>query len=122
MDETALNYWELETVFIDVEAIINSHPLTYQDDVVELVPLTPAQFLSGRRILSAPNASVLPQSTKSEVTRLRRHQLDLVNSFRNSWRKYLLELRSAHQSLHSAKKKQFLLRRIPSYTFRRKRY
>ncbi|GBM72916.1 hypothetical protein AVEN_68495-1 [Araneus ventricosus] len=32
MGKAALNYWDLETVVIEVEAIINSSPLTYQDD------------------------------------------------------------------------------------------
>ncbi|GBN83345.1 hypothetical protein AVEN_61736-1 [Araneus ventricosus] len=82
----AVNYWDLETVVtvvIEVEVIINSRPLTYQDDEVDSVSLTPAHFLIGRRILSAPSVSVLPQSTKSDLTRGRRHQLNLVHSFRN---------------------------------------
>ncbi|GBN25789.1 hypothetical protein AVEN_59437-1 [Araneus ventricosus] len=48
--KAALNYWDLETLVIEVEAIINSLPLTYQDDEVESVPLTPAHFLIGRWI------------------------------------------------------------------------
>ncbi|GBM41008.1 hypothetical protein AVEN_250323-1 [Araneus ventricosus] len=93
LGKMSLNYLELKTVVIEVEDIINSHPLTYQDDEADSVLLTPAHFLIGRWMLSAPSVSALPPSTKSVITRRRKHQLNLVNYFWNRWCKnYLLEL------------------------------
>jgi len=50
-----LFYDELLTVLIEIEAIINSRPLTYlsTEDMDE--PLTPSHFLCGRRILTLPD-------------------------------------------------------------------
>ena len=47
-------YDELLTAVIEVEAIINSHPLSYilADDLEE--PLTPLRLLIGRRLLNLP--------------------------------------------------------------------
>ena len=51
-----LTYEELNTVVIEVEAVINSRPLSYvtADDLDQ--PLTPAHLLTGRRLLSLPDA------------------------------------------------------------------
>ncbi|GBM73327.1 hypothetical protein AVEN_258871-1 [Araneus ventricosus] len=82
--------------------MINSRPLTYQNEQADSVSLTLAHFLIGRHILSVPNMSALPPSTKNVITRRRKHPLNL-NYFWNRWRKnYLVELRSAHQAKPSA--------------------
>ena len=46
---------ELQTAVVEVEAIINSRPLSYvsSDDLEE--PLTPSHLLTGRRVLSLLN-------------------------------------------------------------------
>ena len=47
-----VNYEELSTIIVEIEAIINSRPLTYiYDDEVEDL-LTPSHFLLGRRLLT----------------------------------------------------------------------
>ena len=50
--KASLSYDELATMLIEVEAVVNSRPLTYvtTDDLDE--PLTPSHLLTGRRILS----------------------------------------------------------------------
>ena len=47
---------ELNTLVIEIEGVINSHPISYisADDVEE--PLTPAHLLCGRRLLSLPDS------------------------------------------------------------------
>jgi len=49
------SYDELNMALVEVEAIVNSHPLTYvsSDDLGE--PLTPLHLLVGRRLLSLPD-------------------------------------------------------------------
>ena len=52
-----LTYEELNTVVIEVEAVINSRPLSYvrADDLDQ--PLTPVNLLTGRRLLSLLDAA-----------------------------------------------------------------
>ena len=51
----SLSYDEMQTVIIEVEAIVNSRPLSYvhPDDLEE--PLTPSHLIVGRRLLSLPD-------------------------------------------------------------------
>ena len=51
--QARFTYDKLTTAVIEVEAIINSHPLMSSDDLDE--PLTPSHLLIGRRILSLPD-------------------------------------------------------------------
>ena len=50
-----LYYDELSTMLTEIEAVINSRPLTYlsAEDLNE--PLTPSHFLYGRRIQNLPD-------------------------------------------------------------------
>ena len=42
----------LQTIIVEVEAMLNDHPLTYiSSDISDPEPLTPAHLLYGRRIL-----------------------------------------------------------------------
>ena len=47
-------YDELLTAVIEVEAIINSHPLTYVSDNYQEEQLTPSHLLSGHCIITLP--------------------------------------------------------------------
>ena len=52
-----LNYTEMMTVLTDIEAIINSRPLTYVgDDVRDGRIITPALLAFGRDLGNAPDA------------------------------------------------------------------
>ena len=50
-----LTHEELMTVTIEVEAVLNSRPLTYITMFQDGEPLTPSHLLTGRRILSLPD-------------------------------------------------------------------
>ena len=65
-----LNYDELSTVLVEVEAALNSRPLTYVFDEME-EPLTPSHLTVGRRILSVPlkNSSNKVGQTEGTLTR-----------------------------------------------------
>ena len=56
-----LNYEELTTVLVEVEAIINSRPLTYlySDNINEA--LSPSHLVFGKRLLTLPNNIVYPE-------------------------------------------------------------
>nr|XP_049699548.1 uncharacterized protein LOC126055245 isoform X2 [Helicoverpa armigera] len=66
---TNLTFEEMATCLIQVEAILNSRPLTpLSDDLSDLIPLTPAHFLIGRSLILLPH----PQVQNANVNNLQR--------------------------------------------------
>lgn len=101
LGKAALTAEELTTVLQEVEAVINSRPLTYLSAApTDSELLTPAHFLIGRRLIAIPAGQPVPsESTRSEVTRRWLHRKRLAEHFWRRWRKeYLLHLRSFHHS------------------------
>ena len=97
---------ELQTVVIEVEATLNSRPLTYlaADDKQE--PLTPAHLLTGHHLLGLPGSQMLEtqyvdlmnSSDHSSVTRRMEHTQNLLGHFWRCWRnEYLSDLRDVHR-------------------------
>ena len=103
--QAKFTYDELNTVLIEIEAILNSRPLTYvtSEDLEE--PLTPSHLLIGRRILSLPDdLNYIDDGDEDFVVdsenlqRRTRHLNNVINHFWKRWTKeYLLELRNAHR-------------------------
>lgn len=96
---SSLTLSELETIFIEIEAIINSRPITYiYDDPAEPSPLTPAHFLIGNRLISLPVIRISQEDligSRNSLIKRYKHQQALLTQFWNRWRKhYLLTLRS----------------------------
>ena len=56
---------------MEVEAVLNSRPLTYVYDEME-APLTPSHLIIGRKILWMPSRSTSNEVGRSEVTLTRR--------------------------------------------------
>ena len=84
-----MTFEELETVFVRIEAIMNSRPLTYltatPDDGTDY--LSPGHFLIGRPILSFPEYLIREDiSLTSRWQRLSQ----MVQSFWNRWSKEYL--------------------------------
>ena len=103
--QVKFTYDELNTVLVEVEAVVNSRPLTYVslDDFEEL--LTLSHLLIGRRLLSLPDDLGCLDDGDEEFTvdgdtlqRRARHLNSVVNHLWKRWAKeYLLELRNAHR-------------------------
>ena len=96
---------ELITALAEIEAVINSRPLSYisASDLEE--PLTPSHLLVGRRILNLPDHLGHLTDPKDEefsvdpsvLTRRMKHFNNTLNHFWNRWRtEYLNELREVH--------------------------
>ena len=100
-----LSYDELSTVLTEVEATLNSRPLTYVslEDLDE--PLTPSHLLVGHRLKNLPDHSIchddpeyVPQSSAPVLSKRMKHLSQVLDHFWKRWRReYLAELRDAHQ-------------------------
>ena len=93
----SLTYDELSTFVTEIEAVLNSRPLTYvsTDDLEE--PLTPSHLLLGYRVLSLPDPTLSNDPDYSEsandLDRRMKHLLKTSEKFWKCWKKeYLLEL------------------------------
>ncbi|KAL1282334.1 hypothetical protein QQF64_001137 [Cirrhinus molitorella] len=103
MGRASLSYEELTSLLTEIEATINSRPLTFvYNDLQEPQPLTPAHFLVGKRLTTLPPKPLcatgqITNANREELTRRWKYRHRLINEFWNRWRKeYLLDLRSAH--------------------------
>ncbi len=99
--QAKLTYDELVTAVTEVEAVINSRPLSYisSDDMDE--PLTPAHLLAGSRLLSQRDCQVEEDNFEISAEHLTRRMNFLSKIIENFWKRwekeYLLELRDAHR-------------------------
>ena len=98
---------ELQTIIVEIEAILNDRPLTYVSaDIDDEEALTPSHLLNGRRITSLPHEKVDDEDIHdpdygnlTEVTKRARRQALLLQHFRNRWRtEYLTSLREFHRT------------------------
>ncbi|XP_045446356.1 uncharacterized protein LOC123654500 [Melitaea cinxia] len=90
---THLTYEELATCLTQIEAILNSRPLTpLSTNPLDLCALTPAHFLIGRSLMSVPT----PQVTDTNICRLERYQrVEYLKQ--HFWRRFNLEYLSILQ-------------------------
>ena len=106
--KNVLTRCELETSLHEVEACVNSRPLTLvSDDIQSSVPLTPSHFLSGRVAASSPDvtfdwdADDITVTAKDLQTRECSRQA-MLNKFWSIWSSdYLLNLPHAVKGFHS---------------------
>lgn len=87
---SSLTFEELSTLFTQIEAILNSRPLTpLSPDPNDLSPLTPGHFLIGRPLTSLPAPSGEIKNPKNRYTLIE----NLRQQFWTRWRQeYLAEL------------------------------
>lgn len=87
-----LTYEELSTTLVQIEAVLNSRPLTpLSSDPEDLMPLTPGHFIIGRPLTSLPSPNYQDRSTNS-LTRFQRIE-QLRQHFWIRWSKeYVSEL------------------------------
>ena len=95
----------MRTILVEVETTINNRPLTYAYDDIEGVsyPLTPSDFIYGRKITVTPNERHIEvNSTSQSLTKKAKHQKRLLDHFNKRWKnKRLLSLREVSVSNHA---------------------
>ena len=78
MGRTTLDYDELQTAVLEIEAIINARPLTYVyvDEESPSSPLIPSHLINGRRVAITPNNQhfEIVNVNKSLTKRAKHHQ------------------------------------------------
>lgn len=95
--DTTLTYEELSTVLAQVEACLNSRPISVlNDDLNDPLPLTPGHFLVGEPLLNLADENYAqPNITYHERWRLTQK---MVNDFWNRWYKeYLVNLNQRYK-------------------------
>lgn len=97
LGKSALSFEELYTVLVEVEAVINSRPITFvYNDHNEPDPLSPSNFIIGSRLTVLPSPECKTESTRSELTKRWKHrQLLLEHFWKRFYKEYILELRTA---------------------------
>jgi len=87
-----LNYVEMETTLKEIEAAINSRPLSYEyNGVDEPEPITPFHFIMGKRLALLPlmttDAIENPEEiTAEQLTNRLRYRERLLNGYWKKWR------------------------------------
>ena len=91
---------ELQTVLVEIEATLNSRPLTFISSGEIEEPLTPYHLLCGRRLLAVPDQEEIEITQLNGVEARGRVALleRLKDHFWTRWKnEYLLELRNSHR-------------------------
>ena len=88
----------LQTIVVEVKAVLNSRPLTHtSSDVTDAEPITPSHLLYGRPIVSLPHRDVQDDEIDdptygeaSDIERRTKIQSQLLHHFWNRWSKEYL--------------------------------
>ena len=100
----SLSFDELHTTLVEIEGVLNSHPLTYlySDDLEE--PLTPSHLILGRRILKLPEFEEEEEDDKdfddnpdTALGQLRYLSTVLKHYWQHWKAEYLVDLREFHK-------------------------
>ena len=97
---STLSFDQLNTLLVEIEAIINSRPLmyVYPDSEGVSYALSPSHLIHGRCLTTTPNSEHYEVvSTHNSLVHRNKQQKHLRNQFLCLWRKtYLLSLREHH--------------------------
>ena len=107
LGRTYINLEGLQTIIVEIEAVLNDRPTTYvTSEVDDPEPLTPSHLLYGRRVRRLPRLIVEVEELHdpnfdddSEVRERAREQSIIIHSFWMRWRhEYLTSLREFHKT------------------------
>ncbi|XP_064462464.1 uncharacterized protein LOC135373131 [Ornithodoros turicata] len=100
LGRSTLGYEDLATILAEIEAVMNSRPLTYvSEDPNDFAAITPSHFLVGHRLTALPSREPRAATGSTPVDLRRRwiYQERLTDRLWEKWTKeYILSLRSAN--------------------------
>ena len=110
--QARMSYDEMLTLVVEVEAILNSRPLTYISTEETMEPLTPSHLITGQRLLTLPKLGTYKGSSEDSEFQPNPSCQDLnkrlvylnrvVDQFWTRWRReYLVSLRDSHRQRRS---------------------
>ena len=99
----------LQTIVVEIEAILNDRPLTYvSSDARDPEPITPSHLPHGRRIVALPHSTTEDEiqdpdfGDNSEIRGRAKKQAHIIKHFQSRWKsEYLTALREAHRACGS---------------------
>ena len=99
--QAKLSFNELSTTLTEVEAVLNSCPLSYVSSYDLEEPLTPSHLTVGRRLMNFPDRLLHEpedfETTPDVLTKRVRYLSRTLEHFWKRWRReYLTELRNSH--------------------------
>ena len=106
LGRTFISLIALQTIVVEVEAILNDRPITYTStDLTDPEPLCPSHLLYGRRIVSLPYPQVSAEDitdpdymTAPIIREAFTHQLQILQHFQGRWKQeYLTALREFYK-------------------------
>ena len=98
LGNTKLDADQMLTVLMELEATLNSRPLTYDYDELGAEMLTPSHLIYGRRLSSLPDVRNDDEESETGLLRRFRYLARLRIHFWNRWQKeYLTDLREHHR-------------------------
>ena len=98
LGKSFVTFLQLQTTLCEVEAVINSRPLT-QGSEPEDIPITPSHFLTGDRLTALPPGETQAEieSTAATLIALKHSREKMLQRYWQTWQsEYMLQLRSAH--------------------------
>ncbi|XP_074112202.1 uncharacterized protein LOC141535931 [Cotesia typhae] len=102
ISETSFTFEDFSTLLAQVEAVLNSRPLSaLSDDPEDLSALTPGHFIRGAALNSIPEPS-LTSVNESRLSQFQRIQ----ERFQQFWNRWSTECLSAHQSISKWRNQQ----------------
>ncbi|XP_077292805.1 uncharacterized protein LOC143915858 [Arctopsyche grandis] len=98
MGSTTVTYESLNTLITQIEAVLNSRPLTpLSSDPSDLIPLTPGHFLVGGPLIALPQEDLVDQPLARVSTY--KHLQQMLQHFWKRWaREYVTLLQQRHKS------------------------
>ena len=93
---------QLSVILTEIEGIVNNRPLaTVTDHPDDLVPITPAELIIGRRMETLPDPNFRNKVNETKIQHLWRKRQHVLNSFWKRWRHDYLLAQNVRKKWHN---------------------